>query len=162
MTVLSGTARIRFGLGDDDISEGDGEREEGERGEAGKGVEIEANPGDVFILPAGTAHKTFRTQPEMEMELLTPGEGHGVLREGAGERREGDDERRVEEVLREVRGRLKGFTMMGAYPEGSQWDFRVGGEDCGEGGFERVWGVEKPERDPVLGEDERGLRGSWN
>ena len=42
---------------------------------------------------------------------------------------------------------------------GSEWDFAVGGES--EGMYQRVWEVAKPDRDPVLGKDEKGLCGLW-
>jgi uncharacterized protein YjlB len=135
MVVLTGSARIRFGVADvsDSISPESG-CEEG-------GVELEANAGDVFILPAGVAHKTFDTRPRAELELLTPGDGHAVDLEG------------LEGVV------LEGFTMMGAYPEGYVWDSSVGGES--EGVYQQVWDVPKPERDPVLGTGEEGLGGLW-
>jgi uncharacterized protein YjlB len=134
MVVLTGTARIRFGVAD--LSAGDTltGKEEG-------GVEIEASPGDVFILPAGTAHKTFNTVPESSLKLLTPGDGHGVDHES----------------LKAVE--LEGFTMMGAYPEGSVWDFAVGGES--KGAYQEVWSIEKPEMDPVLGDQAGGLCELW-
>ena len=146
MAVLSGSATIRFGVADtsDNLEEsthGNGK----ERG----GVEVQANAGDVFVLPAGTAHKTFDTAPKAEFVLLTPGDGHGIAtRDG--------------ETVRDALGRvqLDGFTMIGAYPDdGSKWDFQSGGEDTGR--FEKVWGVQKPERDPVLGSAEEGLVGLW-
>jgi uncharacterized protein YjlB len=134
MVVLTGTARIRFGVAD--VPEGDSPtgKEEG-------GIEVDANPGDVFILPAGTAHKTFNTIPESSLKLLTPGDGHAVDLEG----------------LKAVKP--DGFTMMGAYPEGSDWDHAVGGES--EGAFEEVWSVPKPSRDPVLGDQAGGLCELW-
>jgi uncharacterized protein YjlB len=134
MVVLTGTARIRFGVAD--VPNGDSQtgKEEG-------GVEVEANPGDVFILPAGTAHKTFDTSPESSLKLLTPGEGHGVDLES----------------LKAVE--LEGFTMMGAYPEGSEWDYALGGES--EGAYQEVWNVDKPQNDPVLGDQAGGLRELW-
>jgi uncharacterized protein YjlB len=134
MVVLTGTARIRFGVAD--ISDGDNQtgKEEG-------GVEVDASPGDVFILPAGTAHKTFNTVPESSLKLLTPGDGHEVDLES----------------LKAVE--LEGFTMMGAYPEGSEWDFAVGGES--EGAYQEVWSVPKPQMDPVLGDQADGLCGLW-
>jgi uncharacterized protein YjlB len=136
MVVLTGTARIRFGVAD--VSDGDSQtgKEEG-------GVEVDANPGDVFILPAGTAHKTFNTIPETSLKLLTPGDGHGVNLE----------------ALKAVK--LEGFTMMGAYPEGSVWDFAVGGES--EGAYQEVWSVPLPEnlKDPVLGDQPGGLLSLW-
>jgi uncharacterized protein YjlB len=102
MVVLTGTARIRFGVAD--VSDHDSS---GSRSEEG-GIELEANAGDVFILPAGTAHKTYDTRPEASLKLLTPGDGHAVDLEGL----EGVE--------------LEGFTMMGAYPGGYSWNHAVG------------------------------------
>lgn len=144
MAVLSGSATIRFGVADtspdmDENTTGSA-REEG-------GIEIEANVGDVFILPAGTAHKTFNTRPRAEFSLISPGDGHQI-------------------AANDVRGaldnvQLSGFTMIGAYPEnGSAWDSMKGGEQKADE-FEKVWAVERPERDPVLGKSEDGLCGLW-
>lgn len=144
MAVLSGTATIRFGVAD--TSPDPGDNTEGDAREPG-GVEIEAEAGDVFLLPAGTAHKTHDARPEAEFALLTPGDGHGV---------DAADERGV---LDEVR--LSGFTMIGAYPEGrGSWDAMTGGENSGE--YEKVWTIEKPRLDPVLGGSQDGLCGLWN
>lgn len=135
MVVLTGTARIRFGVADvDKTASPDSSSEEG-------GVEVEANAGDVFILPAGTAHKTHDAMPETSLKLLTPGDGHAVDLEG----------------LKGVE--LEGFTMMGAYPTGSEWDYAVGGDS--EGVYQQVWDVAKPEKDPVLGGDSEGLCALW-
>lgn len=137
MVVLTGRAKIRFGVADiptDDNSSPATSSEEG-------GITLSASAGDVFILPAGTAHKTYDTFPEAPLKLLTPGDGHATDLAGL----EGVE--------------LEGFTMMGAYPEGSEWDYAVGGES--EGGYQRVWDVAKPERDPVLGGEEGGLCGLW-
>ncbi|KAM0722475.1 hypothetical protein Q7P37_001916 [Cladosporium fusiforme] len=137
MVVLTGTARIRFGVADVESKEGDGKTTGKEDG----GVEIDASAGDVFILPAGTAHKTFDTLPEAPLKLLTPGNGHAVDAEG----------------LRGVE--LDGFTMMGAYPEGYEWDYALGGDS--EGRYQRVWEVPKPGLDPVVGDGEGGLCQLW-
>ena len=142
MTVLTGTATIRFGVADtsDDLQEsthGNGK----EKG----GIEVQAKAGDVFVLPAGTAHKTFDTTPG-EFALLTPGDGHGI---------DSDDAR---QALKDIK--LSGFTMIGGYPRGGgEWDFAKGGENEGE--YEKVWNVPKPERDPILGKAEEGLCGQW-
>lgn len=141
MAVLTGTATIRFGVADtsDDLNEstyGSG-RETG-------GVEIEAKAGDVFVLPAGTAHKTHDTTPA-EFALLTPGKGKGI--EAA------DPKKALSEI------KLDGFTMIGAYPSGSSWDFAVGQKD--DGHFKEVWSVPKPEMDPFLGNAKEGLCGLW-
>ena len=146
MVVLTGSARIRFGVADvhpsDDNNTSCSNNSTNASSEEG-GVEVDASAGDVFILPAGTAHKTFNTQPEASLKLLSPGDGHAVDFEG----------------LEKAESELDGFTMMGAYPVGSEWDFAVGGEL--KGVYQRVWKVAKPERDPVLGEEKEGLCGLW-
>ncbi|KAI1626163.1 hypothetical protein EDD37DRAFT_333169 [Exophiala viscosa] len=144
MAVLTGSAKIRFGVADtssdlDESTYGSG-KEDG-------GVVVDANAGDVFILPAGTAHKTFNTSPSAEFKLLTPGDGHNVA---------ADD---VRDALANVE--LTGFTMIGAYPrDGGSWDFAKGGENAGD--YEKVWSVAKPDHDPVLGIAEEGLCGQWH
>jgi uncharacterized protein YjlB len=142
MVVLTGTAKIRFGVADtvgdlDESTHGDG-KEEG-------GVELEAHPGDVFVIPAGVAHKTFNASDGSTFKLLTPGDGHHLRAED------------VRRIITETE--LSGFTMIGAYPPGSMWDFAKGGENVGA--FETVWAVPKPEKDPVLGQAPEGLCGLW-
>jgi len=143
MAVLSGTATIRFGVGDtsDDLdanTHGDAwEKESG-------GVEVHAQAGDVFVIPAGVAHKTYHTKPAAEFALLTPGRGHGI------ETANGADKR---EALADIQ--LSGYTMMGAY-SGGEWDFVTAG-----GEFEKVWAVPKPKRDPVFGAASEGLVATW-
>ncbi|KAL4872562.1 hypothetical protein BDV12DRAFT_210497 [Aspergillus spectabilis] len=138
MAVLSGTATIRFGVAD--TSPDLEENTHGSAWEEG-GIELQAEAGDVFIIPAGVAHKTYNTKPEAEFKLLTPGKGHGI---------EADDKRKALEGIE-----LSGYTMMGAY-NGGDWDFVKSG-----GNYERVWAVSKPRLDPVFGGEERGLCGSW-
>lgn len=142
MAVLSGRARIRFGVAD--TSEDMGENTHGAAHEAG-GVTLAAEKGDVFLIPAGVSHKTYAATPEESFALLTPGDGHGIAGEDAREALE-----RIE---------LSGFTMMGAYPQGGDWDSCVGGEH--EGRMEECWKVAKPGRDPVLGDAEEGVKGLW-
>lgn len=147
MAVLSGTATIRFGVADTDkdleaSTYGDA-REEG-------GILVEARAGDVFVLPAGLAHKTHNTKPEAPFALLTPGDGHGV----DASANDGDVRKTLEKL------ELDGFTMLGAYPkEGGCWDFAVGGDS--EGKYEKVWAVQLPEWDPILGKADEGLCGLW-
>ncbi|KAK4864423.1 hypothetical protein LT330_009951 [Penicillium expansum] len=138
MAVLSGTAKIRFGVADtsDDLFE----NTHGSSWEEG-GIELEAEAGDVFIIPAGVAHKTYDAKPEAEFKLLTPGTGHGI---------EANDPRKALDDIQ-----LSGYTMMGAY-NGGDWDFVKSGGD-----FEKVWAVPKPSLDPVFGKSERGLCRTW-
>lgn len=148
MVVLSGTATIRFGVADTSSDMHDNTH--GTAIEHG-GIEVEAKAGDVFVVPAGVAHKTFNARPTAEFALLSSGDGHRVAPPPSGQGQARD-------ALDGVK--LSGFTMLGAYPEGSEWDSLMGGEkemqEC-----ESVWAVPIPLRDPVLGVDERGLVGLW-
>ncbi|GAB7364552.1 hypothetical protein MBLNU230_g5359t1 [Neophaeotheca triangularis] len=148
MTVLSGTATIRFGVAD--LSPDMEANTHGTRGqdyEAG-GVEIAAKAGDVFLIPAGVSHKTYDTSPPASFALVSPGDGHGL---GCTSDAEAD------EKLGAVR--LEGFCMLGSYPEGADWDSCNGGEHRGREGV--VWDVPRPELDPVLGESRDGINGLW-
>uniref|UniRef100_A0A8H7KC52 Cupin type-1 domain-containing protein n=1 Tax=Bionectria ochroleuca TaxID=29856 RepID=A0A8H7KC52_BIOOC len=138
MAVLSGTATIRFGVGDtsDDLHA----NTHGDAWEKG-GVTLQAEAGDVFVIPAGVAHKTHNTLPKAAQTLLSPGTGHGI---------EADDPKKA---LSEIE--LDGFTMMGAYNNG-EWDFVVSGGD-----YEQVWATPKPLLDPVFADSPKGLRGLW-
>lgn len=143
MAVLSGTATIRFGVAD--TSEDPHENTQGTAREKG-GIELQAHAGDVFIIPAGVAHKTYDPLPQTDFLRLTPGDGHE------------DVATDVEDLF--CQQPVDGFTMLGAYPLGhGTWDFAVGGENTGE--FDRVWSVKLPQLDPILGESEEGLRGLW-
>lgn len=148
MTVISGEgATIRFGAADTSP-----DLEANTHGSAFEdgGVEVKASKGDVFILPAGIAHKTFDPLPRAPDLVF----------------RQCKDENGV--VIRDpvkARGFFekieKGnhFQMMGSYPRENDWDFRVGGEHRGR---ERmVWSIPKPARDPVLGESPEGMCGLW-
>lgn len=145
MAVLSGRATLRFGIADAEHSDDDSTSSSSL---PSNGIEVEAQAGDVFLLPAGTAHKTFNTRPAGEFALLTPGDAHTV---------------QAEDVRAALDGvKLSGFTMMGAYPvDGGAWDFQVGGELKGVGEYQAVWDVPKPGRDPVLGTAEEGICGQW-
>ena len=144
MAVVSGQgATIRFGVAD--TSEDEEANTHGDNFEDG-GVEVEAKLGDVFIIPAGVAHKTHDPKPEGAVFMF-----YDVKEfEGKG----GDARKFVEGV--EMDGE---FMMIGAYPKGGVWDFAVGGDD--QGRYEKVWSVPKPERDPVLGTSKEGLCGLW-
>ncbi|EDU43170.1 conserved hypothetical protein [Pyrenophora tritici-repentis Pt-1C-BFP] len=153
MAVISGgSATIRFGVADSPTWEA-GKLAPGERDDdaEGGGVEIEARLGDVFVVPAGVSHKTFAPRPETkELEFSQPPR---EVKEGGREKEE--ERRRFFEGV-EVKGE---FMMMGAYPEGNVWDFKVGGEHKGR--EEVVWNVPVPGKDPVLGESLEGLVGLW-
>jgi uncharacterized protein YjlB len=138
MAVLSGTAKIRFGVAD--TSPDMHENTYGSAWEDG-GVVLQAEAGDVFVIPAGVAHKTHDTKPDAAFALLSPGTGHGI--------------KAADPVADLSKVELDGFTMMGAY-SGGEWDFVAAGGD-----FEKVWSVPKPTRDPVFGASENGLRGRW-
>lgn len=132
MAVISGgQARILFGVADAD--------------EPRAGVLLDAAPGDVFILPAGVAHKTHDPRP------LTD----GMVFHEPPDRDDAVGSRAFFGGI-ELRGE---FVMMGAYPGGADWDFLTGGEL--EGRFGEVWRVRVPERDPVLGVSSQGVRGLW-
>ncbi|KAF2107015.1 hypothetical protein BDV96DRAFT_589984 [Lophiotrema nucula] len=138
MVVISGEgATIRFGVADenaDPLAEPEA-----------PGLLLEAQLGDVFILPAGVAHKTHDPRPDAEsLKFMAPKD----VKNGRSAREYFE--------AQEVKGE---FMMMGAYPEGNEWDFMVGGEH--EGRFEEVWNVEKPGSDPVLGASEEGICGLW-
>jgi uncharacterized protein YjlB len=152
MAVLSGTATIRFGVADTSLDMD--ENTMGTARESG-GIEIEAKPGDVFLLPAGTAHKTYNTKPEAEFTLLSSGDGHHIAT-AASPDATGDAAR---EALKQVR--LSGFTMLGAYPVGANfWDSLKGGEITPQD-YNKVWTLARPGKDPVLGDSREGLVGLW-
>jgi uncharacterized protein YjlB len=138
MAVLSGTASIRFGVAD--TSPDLEENTYGFAWEEG-GILLEAEVGDVFIIPAGVAHKTHDTKPKADFALLSPGSGHGI---------EADDPRKALSKIK-----LDGFTMMGAY-NGGEWDFIATGGD-----FEKVWAVPKPKYDPFFRSSDKGLCKRW-
>ncbi|OTB11526.1 hypothetical protein K445DRAFT_321911 [Daldinia sp. EC12] len=144
MAVLSGRATIRFGVADMDP---DLDKNTWGNAKETGGIEVTANIGDVFIIPAGVAHKTFDASPSAEFSLLTPGDGHGIPGPNVGE------------ALANVE--LSGFTMMGAYPKNcGHWDFSTGVEGVGD--FEASWSVPRPEKDPFLGDSQDGIVGQWN
>ncbi|KAF4556835.1 Hypothetical protein D9617_1g087170 [Elsinoe fawcettii] len=142
MTVLSGEATIRFGVAD--TSEDMRANTWGGDHEA-EGIEVRARKGDVFLIPAGVAHKSYAPVPDVGFLRLTEGDGHSIGAENP------------EKFLREME--LSGFVMMGAYPVGAEWDFVEREDDPTE--WRRVWSVGRPESDPVLGNSLKGIRGLW-
>ncbi|KAJ4991218.1 FAD-dependent pyridine nucleotide-disulfide oxidoreductase [Stagonosporopsis vannaccii] len=152
MAVISGgRAQILFGVADSaedraqDLGLGTAGRDINEAGREDGGVLLDAEVGDVFILPAGVAHKTHNPSPPTD----------GIVFHQPPDKR---DEKGCREFFAGIP--IEGeFMMMGAYPRGEEWDFRIGGEH--EGRFGEVWGVEVPERDPVLGTSGEGLVGLW-
>lgn len=140
MIVISGPGSIRWGVADlDDDSD---KHTYGTAREEG-GPLTEVNIGDVFVIPAGVAHKSYDPfTPSPDFRCLT-GDARGI---------QADDPRAFVRSLE-----LEGFTMMGAYPRGHSWSWGEGG-DCSD--FEAVWNVEVPELDPVVG-DVGGIGKYW-
>lgn len=152
MAVISGgSAKIRFGVADSkedreqDLGLGTAGKDLNEQGREEGGVLVDAAVGDVFILPAGVAHKTHNPLPETD----------GIEFHQPPDKNDEDGCRRFFESIPVVGE----FMMMGAYPKGGEWDFAIGGEHKGH--FNEVWNVEVPERDPVLGTSAEGLKGLW-
>lgn len=144
MAVLTGNATIRFGVADlsDDMEANTyGSGSDWEKG----GVELYAEAGDVFLIPAGVAHKTYRTRPSAPFVLLTPGKAKGI---------EAPEPRKALQELT-----LDGFTMLGAYPHGADWDFIESCTDKAD--WEKTWAIPKPKLDPVLGNNPEGIAGLW-
>lgn len=142
MAVLTGNATIRFGAAD--TSNDMQANTYGADFEKG-GVELQAEAGDVFLIPAGVAHKTHRTSPQAPFVLLSPGHAKGI---------EAEDPRKALQELE-----LDGFTMLGAYPVGADWDFIESCTDRKD--WERTWAIPKPDLDPVLGNSSAGIAGLW-
>lgn len=143
MVVLTGKATIRFGVADTTLDLN--ESTYGSDYESGA-IELHAEPGDIFIIPAGTAHKTFDPSPLEDFKVLTPGGAHGIPAEN------------VKGLLKGIQ--LSGFTMIGAYPvDSEEWDWAFGGETSNK--FEESWHTPKPPVDPVLGKSEAGICGQW-
>lgn len=142
MIVISGPGRIRWGAAD--LSEDWKEHTYGTAHEGGA-LEIEANTGDVFVIPAGVAHKSY--------DPSATEESFGYL-DGAGQGTKGDQ---LRTALVEVPP--LGFTMMGAYPRGFSWTWQEGGDN--DGNFQKVWDIPNPALDPVKGE-KGGVHEHWN
>lgn len=152
MAVISGgSAKIRFGVADSkedrepNLGLGTAGRDTNEEGREEGGVLLDAAVGDVFILPAGVAHKTHNPLPETD----------GIEFHQPPDKNDEEGTKRFFECI-PITGE---FMMMGAYPRGGEWDFAVGGEH--EGHFHDVWNIEVPELDPVLGKSGEGLTALW-
>lgn len=133
MVVVSGPGTIRWGAADLD-----NDAEKHTYGDAYEQdcLQFDVDVGDVFVIPAGVAHKSFDVRSkDLDVVGLTGGSGHWV---------EAQDPRRAVGELR-----LSGFMMMGAYPKGNGWSWGTGGDDLGD--FEGVWNLPNPEADPVVG-----------
>lgn len=132
MAVLSGPGTIRWGVADTDDDEE--KHTYGEAFEDG-GLVVEAEVGDVFLVPAGVAHKSFDpSTPTPNVQSLAGGL-HGI---------EGEDPSGVVDRVSH-----SGFMMMGAYPQGLDWSWSEGGEHLAQ--FDAIWKVPKPDLDPLEG-----------
>ncbi|KAF3039698.1 hypothetical protein E8E12_003093 [Didymella heteroderae] len=152
MAVISGgSAKIRFGVADSkedreqDLGLGTAGKDLNEEGREKGGVLLDAEVGDVFILPAGVAHKTHNPLPKTD----------GIKFHQPPDKNDEVGSKKFFESIPIVGE----FMMMGAYPRGEEWDFAVGGEH--EGHFDDVWNVEVPEKDPILGTSAEGLTRLW-
>ncbi|KAL4760669.1 cupin domain-containing protein [Aspergillus foveolatus] len=149
MVVLSGRGRIRWGEADFGDPANWRKHTFGEAHETG-GVETEVEAGDIFLVPAGVAHKSFDTDSEQPDAVVLTGEtAHAIDSD--------DPKEKVIELERQ--GKLTGFVMMGAYPRGVEWTWAVGGDHVGR--FEEVWNLPTPEWDPVVGKGEGGIHRFW-
>ncbi|RAH48954.1 cupin domain-containing protein [Aspergillus brunneoviolaceus CBS 621.78] len=149
MVVLSGPGRIRWGTAD--LADDPAKHTYGVAGtdfeEGSVFVDVEA--GDLFVIPAGVAHKSYDVATANEEPVAWTGSG--------AQRIEAADERAFVGEL-QATGKVKGFTMMGAYPGEATWSWAEGGEHVGR--FEEVWGVENAVLDPVFGR-EGGIHVYW-
>ncbi|CAG9988844.1 unnamed protein product [Clonostachys byssicola] len=141
MIVLSGPGIIRWGSAD--LSDDPEEHTYGDAYEK-SGVEVEVEPGDVFVIPAGVAHKSYNPQAE--------GEAFGVLTGSA----RGIESFKPREKVAELP--LHGFMMMGAYPVGNSWNWGEGGDDIGN--YHKIWNIPNPKFDPLVGAN-GGIHKYW-
>jgi uncharacterized protein YjlB len=142
MAVLSGPGLVRFGVADlvDDWKE----HTYGTGFEDGS-VLVEAEVGDVFVIPAGVSHKNYDPRAkDMESGFLTGG-GHELDGDGGTE------------VVKDLQ-MPSTFVMIGSYPQGSGWTWAEGGDHVGR--FEEVWNVKLPGQDPLFG-DVGGIKDYW-
>ncbi|KAF4457621.1 cupin protein [Fusarium austroafricanum] len=141
MVVVSGPGRIRWGVAD--LSDDWQEHTYGKAYEDG-GLEVEVNVGDLFVIPAGVAHKSYDPTATVETFGSMTGAARGIVADNA----------RI--AVAEVP--LEGFCMMGAYPRGFSWTWDEGGDSADD--FEAVWKLGNPAADPVTGE-KGGLNKYW-
>ncbi|KAJ5741010.1 hypothetical protein N7493_000882 [Penicillium malachiteum] len=143
MVVVSGPGKIRWGTAD--FGGDPQEHTYGDSSEDGA-LYYDVNPGDIFVIPAGVAHKSYDpSAPSPDPISLTGGGAHKVA---------SDDPRRFVKELD-----VSGFTMMGAYPRGMSWEWSEGGAHVGR--FESVWNVPTPDLDPFFGAT-GGINEYWN
>ncbi|KAJ4252444.1 hypothetical protein NW762_011045 [Fusarium torreyae] len=133
MVVVSGPGRIRWGVAD--LSDDPQEHTYGDAHEEG-GLEVEVNVGDLFVIPAGIAHKNYDPNATSDKFGCLTGAARGIEAENP----------RI--AVAEIP--LKGFCMMGAYPRGFSWTWDEGGDNADD--FETVWRVKNPDADPVVGQ----------
>ncbi|KAL4920723.1 hypothetical protein BDW62DRAFT_176099 [Aspergillus aurantiobrunneus] len=142
MVVLSGPGTIRWGTAD----YGDDPQKHTYGGASEEGpLYCEVEPGDLFVIPAGVAHKSYDSRaPNPAPVSLTGGGAHRIVAE---------DPRKVVSELA-----VSGFTMMGAYPRGMDWGWAEGGDHVGR--YKSVWDVSNPDSDPFFGGD-GGIHRYW-
>ncbi|KAJ5392455.1 FAD-dependent pyridine nucleotide-disulfide oxidoreductase [Penicillium cosmopolitanum] len=131
MVVVSGPGRIRWGVAD--LDEDEEKHTYGDAREEG-GLLLDVNVGDLFVIPAGVAHKNYDPFTTLPLVNCLTGNARGI---------ESDDPREMVQGLK-----MKGFMMMGAYPRGENWSWGDGGDSPD---FVAVWNVENPEFDPFVG-----------
>lgn len=131
MVVVSGPGKIRWGVAD--IDEDEEKHTYGDAREEG-GLLIDVDVGDLFVIPAGVAHKSYNPSSTNPRINSLAGQGRGIV---------SDDPRGL---LKELQ--VQGFCMMGAYPQGENWSWGDGGDSPD---YEAVWKVENPELDPFVG-----------
>lgn len=167
--VVSGPGQIRWGVGDLADVEASTYGTDDENVRENGGILMDVNVGDLFVIPAGIAHKNydpFTRTGDGKLDLgLADGEGEGPGSGTEGKAKcltgnargiQAEDPRAFVENLQ---SKLRGFVMMGAYPKGEEWSWGDA-SDKGRVDFEEVWNVKRPALDPYVGEN-GGLLKYW-